>query len=1060
MRTYSKRDLRLTFAAALLGLALPQMSWAQAAITSPAQNASFPAEPCPVAPCTAEVPLSVTVSGPPVDTMELRLTPDTGLPQNLPLCRPPDPIEGTPGCPATPFVFDDTLFVRPGLWTAVVELTRDGAVETTAPVTFRVLAPTLAPAGPVQLFGVVPNEGAPAIRVRDASSPPPPGTVALTTPETVMIVGENLDTNPFLQVYLAPRPFGEPVLAAGSALDVDEWCLFPVEIVDRTALAGGGSALEVELPEIPLVTPTVCGATPQQFSSPFLKDWRFVIRDPWIRPERIHEWWAIPSPRPGPGHDAPPFRLVKPAYPKIDGFSFVNHKTNATYDEFLSVFGNNAYLCVGAFGLCATRVPDPLYHVLWFPIYREAVNSTGGSCAGMSATSLLMAREELQPETFEPDVHFPIGLFDPGFANYESTSICTPFCGPSRPSNLWGTIRMNHGVQISREFLGEILETLGEAVFDPNDITSVKGVPEATLQRVAADPRGYVMCFFKPGKGHCVTPDRVEGNRIWIYDNNHPQGVKKRYIDIIDGDYHYPERDGEPNHGNAIIAFPIEIWKQGRHLLGLGDLTGFGGIRFLQMLAFGSADMIATNEAGGRWGWEDDDTFTDALFGAVSIGPLGPPEADVRQMPLLLAMNQPAPAVQINADGGQYYFHASEGRLSLQIEGGDAQAGDKDRLQLFYREQALAEAEFTPQRRANHFVARAGLAIAESESAVFHWLGADVPASRTVSFGGDPDARAATYRNDTGAATHHTLMLDFGSGPAGLHGRMLYGPFEIPHGASHRVVLSNWPDVTQVRSEIDFDGDGTPDREELVTGRPLVVPDGLAASADVSIEKTVAPGEISPGEQVTYTIVVRNGGPAAATGVRLADALPAHGQAALPATTQGTCAIEASGVACDVGVLGVGDSAVVTYVVTPTAPGALANGASVSSREFDPDWTDNTAVAVADVRAGVDIRPGNASNPINLRSGGVVPIAILGTAGFDAAEIGMATLRWGPGGAPARLQGSHLQDVNRDGHADLVTHFTVQGSGLTAGDTQACVQGMTRSGRGFRGCDAVRVVPR
>jgi uncharacterized repeat protein (TIGR01451 family) len=289
---------------------------------------------------------------------------------------------------------------------------------------------------------------------------------------------------------------------------------------------------------------------------------------------------------------------------------------------------------------------------------------------------------------------------------------------------------------------------------------------------------------------------------------------------------------------------------------------------------------------------------------------------------------------------------------------------------------------------------------------------------------------------------------------------MLYGPFEIPHGASHRVVLSNWPDVTQVRSEIDFDGDGTPDREELVTGRPLVVPDGLAASADVSIEKTVAPGEISPGEQVTYTIVVRNGGPAAATGVRLADALPAHGQAALPATTQGTCAIEASGVACDVGVLGVGDSAVVTYVVTPTAPGALANGASVSSREFDPDWTDNTAVAVADVRAGVDIRPGNASNPINLRSGGVVPIAILGTAGFDAAEIGMATLRWGPGGAPARLQGSHLQDVNRDGHADLVTHFTVQGSGLTAGDTQACVQGMTRSGRGFRGCDAVRVVPR
>jgi uncharacterized repeat protein (TIGR01451 family) len=1040
--------------------ARPELAGAQAVITAPASNATFTANPCPIAPCTALVPFEVQVSGAPVDSLELVLTPDGGLPRVQPLCRPPDPIEGTPGCPATPFTFQEPHFISVGDWTVVGRVTRGSTVESTPAVSFSVLSSTPPPAGPVQLHEVVPNEGAPAIRVRDASSPAPPGTVAVTDAGTVEIIGENLNTNPFLQVYLSPRPFGEPVLAAGSALDVDDWCLFPVEILDRKTLPAGLSALEVELPEVPLNTPTLCGATPQQFSSPFLKDWRWVVRDPWIRPERIHQWWAIPSPRPGPGHGAPPFRLVKPAYPKIDGFSFANHKTNATYDEFLSVFGNNAYLCVGAFGFCPTRIPDPLYHVLWFPIYVEAVNSTGGSCAGMSATSLLMAREELQPETFEPEVHFPIGLRDPGFANYESTSICTPFCGPSRPSNLWGTIRMNHGVQISREFLGEILETLGEAVFDPNDITSIKGVPEATLQRVAADPQGHVMCFFKPGKGHCVTPYRVEGNRIWIYDNNHPQGVLKRYIDIVDGDYDYPERTGEPNHGNAIIAFPIGIWKQGRHLLGLGDLTGFGGIRFLQMLAFGSADMLVTNDAGGRWGWEDDDTFTDALFGAVSIAPLGPSDEDVRQMPLLLAMNQPAPAVQISADGGHYYFQTSEGRLSLQIEGADAQAGDKDRLQLVYREQALAEAEFTPQRRASHVVARAGIAMADRESAVFHWLGLDVAGNRSVRFGADPDARAALYRNDTGVATHHTLLLDHASGPAGSHGRALYGPFEVPHGAAHRVVLVDWPDVTRVRSEFDFDADGIADWQETIEGRALEAPADPGASADLSIEKTVTAAEISPGDQVTYTIVVRNSGPGVATGVRLADALPAHGQASLPLTSQGTCGIEASGIACTLGTLAPGEWATVTYVVTPTAPGALANSASVSSREFDPDWTDNTAVAIVAVRAQVDIRPGNPQNPINLRSGGVVPIAILGTAGFDAGGIDIASLRFGPGSAPARLQGARVQDVNRDGQADLVVNVQVEGSGLSGGDTQACVEGLTRNGRAFRGCDVVRVVPR
>src|SRR5690606_8279907 len=143
--------------------------------------------------------------------------------------------------------------------------------------------------------------------------------------------------------------------------------------------------------------------------------------------------------------------------------------------------------------------------------------STGGSCNGMASTSLRFAREELQPEDFNVAVHYAAGFDVPDDpATYEDSNFCTPVCSPPKPDNLWATIRMNHGVQISSEFLLEIIDTLGEAIFDPNDVTSIKGIPNATLERVRDNPLGYVICFFQPGKGHCVTPYRVDGNRIYI----------------------------------------------------------------------------------------------------------------------------------------------------------------------------------------------------------------------------------------------------------------------------------------------------------------------------------------------------------------------------------------------------------------------------------------------------------------------------------------------------------------------------------------------------------------
>lgn len=106
----------------------------------------------------------------------------------------------------------------------------------------------------------------------------------------------------------------------------------------------------------------------------------------------------------------------------------------------------------------------------------------------------------------------------------------------------------------------------------------------------------------------------------------------------------------------------------------------------------------------------------------------------------------------------------------------------------------------------------------------------------------------------------------------------------------------------------------------------------------------------------------------------------------------------------------------------------------------------------------VDIKPGDDVSPINLKSQGVIPVAIMGSDVFDVNEIDRTTLRFGPGGAmPAHKDLGHLADLNGDGIDDLMTHYRTQEAGLSVGDTEACVTGATLGGESFEGCDAVWV---
>jgi len=102
----------------------------------------------------------------------------------------------------------------------------------------------------------------------------------------------------------------------------------------------------------------------------------------------------------------------------------------------------------------------------------------------------------------------------------------------------------------------------------------------------------------------------------------------------------------------------------------------------------------------------------------------------------------------------------------------------------------------------------------------------------------------------------------------------------------------------------------------------------------------------------------------------------------------------------------------------------------------------------------IDIKPGSDPNSINLKSKGVVPVAVLTTDLFDAATVDPDTVSFA-GALPVRWT---MEDVDGDGDMDLLFHFKTQELGLVGGSTDATLTGATYDGEVFSGTDFVKIV--
>lgn len=159
-----------------------------------------------------------------------------------------------------------------------------------------------------------------------------------------------------------------------------------------------------------------------------------------------------------------------------------------------------------------------------------------------------------------------------------------------------------------------------------------------------------------------------------------------------------------------------------------------------------------------------------------------------------------------------------------------------------------------------------------------------------------------------------------------------------------------------------------------------------------------------------------------------------------------------------------------TYVSTlynlGTAPYNTIKGTFVTPHNPNGDAAEDISLeasAPAALRVTIDIKPGSSTNPITLKGQGVIPVAILSTATFDATQVNVSTICFGDAGDPTQRDCTeahgtgHPEDVNGDGRLDLVLHFEIQQTGIDAGDTQACLTGETLSHVAIAGCDKIRV---
>lgn len=160
-----------------------------------------------------------------------------------------------------------------------------------------------------------------------------------------------------------------------------------------------------------------------------------------------------------------------------------------------------------------------------------------------------------------------------------------------------------------------------------------------------------------------------------------------------------------------------------------------------------------------------------------------------------------------------------------------------------------------------------------------------------------------------------------------------------------------------------------------------------------------------------------------------------------------------------------------TYTVAvSTVPRYFVNGGGIMSffgttTTQVGDYTLNISGITAvnkTKQINIEVKPGIKDlAPLNPRSMGKVPVAIMGSADFDVSAIKQETLSFGSSGNEKSLSKCQPQtrDINGDGYADQLCHFENNIAGFKSGDIEGILKGSMDGNVQFEGRALIKVIP-
>jgi len=180
-----------------------------------------------------------------------------------------------------------------------------------------------------------------------------------------------------------------------------------------------------------------------------------------------------------------------------------------------------------------------------------------------------------------------------------------------------------------------------------------------------------------------------------------------------------------------------------------------------------------------------------------------------------------------------------------------------------------------------------------------------IPANTTL--GASFTAPSGWTCNTIAVGATGTLTCTLNSGQTLAVGAVVNFPLvvKVNNGTAPGTTITNSPNITSSVSDPNT-------ANNTATVKTLVA---SPTQADLIIVKTASPEPVNQGTTLSYTITVRNGGPAIAQNVTVTDPIPAEVTYSSSVSSMGTCGYASATVTCNIGALGVGSTAVITINV-------------------------------------------------------------------------------------------------------------------------------------------------